>query len=355
MTRAPQGLHPSPLHQEYHRIKFHSAFKSPVFEILVGPSAESFYAHADVLSKSKVLKKEVDGLWKESSERKIYWRDWTVSAVEKFLEWLYTGDYVCPYPVKASRGKSSQQKSASDGKDEDNRRPDDDPDLLVPEAEERRMIKDAKSLIPSPPQYSRQSASDPTSSTKKRKLPEAIPPRSLTRLQDLTWNGCRTLRERLSQAGEYDKWTGHQLWRPDKLDYEATFLTHAELYAMANQYMLDDLKNIAWQRLRSVLVSIGKPTPWSPVVDNVVALIHCVYEHTGDVGEEEEPLRMLVNSFVALHFTSFQGSEVGNLMLSKKEADREFVLDLMNKMAQQMAYMETKEDKKKAQRSKTHA
>lgn len=164
-----------------------------------------------------------------------------------------------------------------------------------------------------------------------------VPP--LTRLEDLTWHGCRTL-EKSSEAEEFDRWTGHQLWRPDELNYENILMTHAKLYVMACFYQLDELKNMSWQRLRAVLVSIGKPSHQTPVIGNLVTLIHYVYQETGDNSLGEEPLRMLVTSFAALHYTKLNGTGVNDLLLSTEAADREFVVDLFEKVAQHMSYLE---------------
>ncbi|KAI4098208.1 MAG: hypothetical protein L6R37_006607 [Teloschistes peruensis] len=71
------------------------------FEIAVRDSGEPLYAHVSVLSQSEVLKKSVEGLWKENGERKLDWQDRSVSAADKFLEWLYTSDYSCLYPAQA--------------------------------------------------------------------------------------------------------------------------------------------------------------------------------------------------------------------------------------------------------------
>ncbi|KAI4147070.1 MAG: hypothetical protein L6R39_003251 [Caloplaca ligustica] len=315
-----------------------SAFKSPVFEILVGPSAVSFFAHADVLSKSKVLEREVDGLWKEKAERRIYWQHWTVSAVEKFLEWLYVGDYPCPYPTEACKGSVGDDKTEHDTAKHC--------ETLEPEIPDNDEPSVEVAVDPpyDPPPASEPDIFDKYFTTQKDNDSEDPPLTPLIRLEALDWKGCRDL-GKLSQAEEYDKWVGHHLWDPKVLDYEATFLTHAELYAMADHYMLDELKSMAWQRLRSVLVSIGKLVPWSPVVRNTVTLIRYVYEHTGSHDEGEEPLRMLVSSFVALYFTSFKGDDVEDLMLSKDEAAREFMVDLMDKVAQRMIYLEMKDNK----------
>ncbi|KAL9031627.1 MAG: hypothetical protein Q9180_006791 [Flavoplaca navasiana] len=140
----------------------------------------------------------------------------------------------------------------------------------------------------------------------------------------------------MSEAEEFDKWTGHQLWSPGQLDYHATFMTHAELYNMACTYQLDGLKNMAWQRLRSVMVTIGQPVTGSAVIGNLVKLIRYTYEVTGDIDHEEEPLRKLVTTFAAAYISQFEGPDVDELMRSRVESDREFVVDLMAKIRVQV-------------------
>ena len=272
----------------------------------------------------------MQGPWKEKTEAKLYWRDWEASAVEKFLEWLYTGDYKCPYPVQACKDESLSEDT---GEEKD--------DKLHPDP---TPIEVGQLEVPEPTPITCDDSSDGEIIMAKHTRNATFSTRPLTGIHDLTWTGCRTL-ERLSQAQEFDKWTGHQLWRPDELDYEETFLTHAKLYVMACFYRLDALKNMAWQRLRSVLVSVGKPNPWTPVIDNLATLIHYVYQETGnpETSEEEEPLRMLTSEFAACNFTNLQGDGVNDLMSSTEEGDRDFVIDLMNKVAQEMRYLEGKE------------
>ncbi|KAL8698027.1 MAG: hypothetical protein Q9201_006794 [Fulgogasparrea decipioides] len=337
---------------------FGGVYKSHIFEILVGPSAESF-AHADVLSRSKVLKKEVEGLWKEKEENRIYWRDWSVDTVEKFLEWLYTSDYTCPYPTKvldletrsASIDAEATSRYAEPAITHETPKtpPVDVPDPMPAEVEfpipeePPDDLGEPRASMPHFFRYSR--LPHGFQSTGKG---EALSMRPLTRLPDLDWSGCRTL-EKLSQAEEYDKWTGHQLWSPAQLDYEATFMSHAELYVMADRYMLDELKNMAWQRLRSVLVTIGTPSSKSPVIRNLMTLIHYVYQETGEPDEGKDPLRELVTTFAALHFTCIQGPEIDELIRSSDMSDAEFIVDLMAKTAQQMSFLESRTSKKDAE------
>ncbi|KAL8894126.1 MAG: hypothetical protein Q9207_008548, partial [Kuettlingeria erythrocarpa] len=342
-------------------------FSSPIFEIVAGSpldNTKTFHAHAFMLSKSPVLKTAVEGIWRESSEKKIAWPHWSVDAAEKFLEWLYGGDYVCAYPRKVAGGAVdtgevaealglSAETSASGKKGKGKKNGgfcgyDSFGDQL---SEPQPQPVDEAVIFPTLDEdwgtFSNFGSSTKKSKSKRQPaIQNPPPPPALTRLQDLTFPGCRPL-AKISQAEEFDKWTGHQLWTPAELDYETTFLTHAELYVMATAYMLEELKNMAWQRLRSVLISIGKPAPGSRVVDNLASLSRYVYAETGGGGGgvvEEEPLRMLVSGFAGLHFTCLKGKGMEELFMSGVEGDREFVVDLMGKVARQMAYLEAKED-----------
>lgn len=247
-------------------------------------------------------------------EGKIVWPDWTVGGAERFLEWLYTEDYKCPYPVEASKKDKIRE-----GKD----------DGVSGGGSTSKGIrrKTYTVLYGSYPVSPKKKRSDLVAETDTQCT--AVPS---THIKDVTWSGSRPLKRNLSEAEEFDQWTGHQLWSSAQLDYQATFMTHAELYNMACTYQLDELKNMAWQRLKSVLVTVGQLVPGSAVVGNLVSLIRYAYEVTGDIGEEEEPLRKLVATFAASNISYFEGPDVDELMRSAAESDREFVVDLMAKI-----------------------
>lgn len=291
----------------------------------------------------------MQGPWRENVELTLYWRDWEASAVEKLLEWLYTGDYKCPYPVEARKTRSvSTEASAESLNHSPPPEPEDaeepfgvEPIGVEPEPAEAIDIALEDPVLDTATRF--KSTPKKSKSTKKGTTSTKSITRPLTRLEDLTWHGCLAL-GKYTEAEGYDQWTGHQLWRPDELDYEDTFMTHAKLYVMACFYQLDGLKNMSWQRLRAVLVSIGKPGPHTPIIGNLATLIHYVYQETGEHGTAEEPLCMLVTSFAALHFTNLKGRRITDLLLSAEEGDRDFVFDLFAKMAQQMSYLEGKDD-----------
>lgn len=275
----------------------------------MGPSKQLFYAHSNALARSEVLKKEVEGPWKENAERKICWPHWKIATVEKFLDWLYTTDYICPYPHPVPTPTSSERPTDNDA------------------TSKRSATQEAILSF----DYHGEDAEWPVEpAAKKAKTSTPVP--TLKPLQDLTWSDDRC-QPKISQAEEYSRWTGHQLWRPDQLDYETTLMTHAELYVMACHYLLDDLAAMSWQRLRAVLMSMGTPSVGSPVIRNLMNLFRYPYEETGiSLDEEEEPLRNLLTTFAALHYPIFKGSGIEKWATSAKESDREFCADLMVKV-----------------------
>ncbi|KAL8708077.1 MAG: hypothetical protein Q9220_007009 [cf. Caloplaca sp. 1 TL-2023] len=314
---------------------FQSIFESPIIEISLGDSSKTFHAHASVLSKSEVLQKSLNGCWKENEESKLDWPNWTVSGVEKLLDWLYTRDYTCPYPTlaresKVSSDEESDTKEGGESNSEDNYTTNTPVMLKMKEGfgRHRASRKSQGNLEVEVPNEGAQEKKD-TSDRQKASL------------EGLTWEGLRPL-EQISQAEEYKKWTGHILWRPEELDYGATLLTHAELYVMACQYLLIDLKSMAWQRLQAVLISIGPLKRNTPVIGNLVALLSYIYQETSNDGKD--PLRMLVTTFASLSFTDFQGPDVDRLMKSTDESDREFVADFMLKVAEKVILLESENE-----------
>ncbi|KAL8938836.1 MAG: hypothetical protein Q9216_003675 [Gyalolechia sp. 2 TL-2023] len=317
-----------------------SYFKSKVFEIVVGPSAESFYAHADALAKSVVLRETVQGPWRENLESKLEWPDWEATIVSKFLERLYTNDYKCPGPVKVCETMPTLLSSAEAKGKSSAESPVPEDDHVIQAAVDEPPPVPAAYPLDDGYKFMPMFGMPRPESPDKEGTSARSTIRPLTRIEDLTWHGCRNLK-RSSAAAEFDWWMGHQPRQSDKLDYEITLMTHAKLYVMACFYQLDALQDMSWERLKAVLVSVGKPGPRTPIIGNLVALIHDVYQETGQNNQAEEPLRMLVTSFAAIHCTNFIGTAVHDLLLLTEETDREFVVDLFEKLAQQMKYLAT--------------
>lgn len=281
----------------------------------------------------------MEGSWREKTEKKIVWPHWSATAVENFVEWIYTEDYKGPYPTPIRDTEELPAKNSENSGETD-----------------ARTIKDAVPVASSP---ALSDGFDLTSQEKPRKRPVSFLSATsqeqiaeakkrhvlpFTRVQGLVGPTGNRKVKKLSKAEEYDMWTGHMLWRSDELDYENTLMTHAELHVMACQYMLDDLKELTWQRLRSVLISVGTPVHQSLFIRNLVKVLRYVYKETAtdSLEADQEPLLKLLSTFTAQHFTQIKGPEIDELFGSATELDREIVVDVTAKITQIMDHLEAR-------------
>ncbi|KAL9615062.1 MAG: hypothetical protein Q9167_000485 [Letrouitia subvulpina] len=288
-----------------------SPFGTVIFEILAGFSRKSFFAHAAVLAKSERIQKQIEGNWKDTLQHKLVWDNWSEDIVNIFLEWLYTGDYKCPFPVGISPSSQSSEESHAE-----------DQDISTDQEVNQELY--AEETLPEPPL---EPSLEPFDPVEEAKCAEPKPPdRPLTPLSDLTWSGDRSI-QTTSQAEEFKLWSGFSIWKPTMLDYEDTLMTHAKLYVMADYFLLSELQNLTLHRLRSSLLTLEPLIPESQQMSNVVHLIDYVYEHTVEPIIGENPMRRLVSQYAALQFTNFKGDGIRQLLA--KGGD--FVPDLMEK------------------------
>ncbi|KAL8834512.1 MAG: hypothetical protein Q9176_007455 [Flavoplaca citrina] len=311
-----------------------SRFGSRVFQIEVGSSGKTLYAHADVLGKSDVLRMIVSGGGKEMDEGKIVWPDWTVGGAERFLEWLYTEDYGFPYPRPLSE--------AEHGSDVNGDSFDVNDELVAGDPNDELLKINRNEKVHCSPVASDFDTEDEAPARKEVGKEGRTTKEPFDRLQDLTWPGCYTPEEKASEGKKFDNWVGRLLWSPDQLDYEVTFIAHAELYVMACRYMLTELKNLSWQRLRSLLVEINNPCAKSSFMGNLVDLIRYAYKETSNESGCTEPLRQLVTTYAAIHCGQFRGPIVDDLMMSTELSDREFVSGFTLKTMQKIHRLERK-------------
>ncbi|KAL8952131.1 MAG: hypothetical protein Q9222_001943 [Ikaeria aurantiellina] len=299
-------------------------FRSQIFKVLAGPTQEPFYVHAGVLARSEPLRQMTTGSWKEKEEKTIIWSKWSIEVVEKFIEWLYRDDYSCPYPRPAA---SMEGTAITATKEKQTAKP----HLVDRGAEER----DYKAIAePKASEFGIQAS-------KKRKTGSS----SFLSLKEIVRSNS-LVSPTTSQPEAFELWMGHMLYIPEDLDYFATLSTHVQLYLMGHQYLLDSLKLMALQRFGAVLMSIWILSNEAPIIGNMISLIREVYLGTGPGdNEEEEPLRNLVTTFVASHFSNFKNSGIERLTASREECDREFTTDLVRKLMLRMATLEKGEGK----------
>lgn len=270
------------------------------------------------------------------------WKQWSADTVEKFLGWLYTNDYTIPLPTDSRQRVKDDAPSRRPGSSDDNKAVNDEFPYSLQE-EEWRMPDDPAFELAPVVEVS-QKMGKKTKSKKKGSFSQTPPteaePGPLVLLKDLSWRGShavdKTMKTQLFEKQVEVRLRGYS----QHLDYGVTLMTHATLYVVACEKNLIELKNMAWQRLRSLLIAIGGPVAGKPIVGNLVALSQYAYQETGVSELPQDPLRDLLTSYVAIHFTKFQGPEVDGLFSSQATDDRDFVVEVMIKVRHRMLHFE---------------
>lgn len=309
-----------------------SAFATPIFEIYAGLGRKRFLAHAGVLSKSEILKTLVEGNWKDSIQQKIIWEDWDEDTVARFLQWIYTGDYERPYPTPLRTVEENGKREGS-------------PELpqstsilptgglgeLRTDDENLRAVEDLRYTRPRDQNSTTSrlhSVRNPVTSQ------HHSPPKPISSLPHIPSQlADKLFAEKLAQAQDFGKWPGHQFWSSTELDYEAILLAHAKMYAMANCFMLSELKHLAHRRLYEILRFIAKPKIETSVIEDIIGLIEWVYDHTDTLISKEEPLRALVVNFATANYPALDGPDFQALM----SRGGDFVLDLVAELRKQLS------------------
>ena len=74
-----------------------------------------------LLCQSLKMRALVQGPWRETQEQEIEWTQWSEETVGRYLGWLYTEDYSCPFPTPVEKhGKDDTEPVESEnlGQDE---------------------------------------------------------------------------------------------------------------------------------------------------------------------------------------------------------------------------------------------
>lgn len=259
-----------------------------------------------MLEQSKTLRVLIRGEWKDSLERKIVLEAWDPETVGRLLEWLWTGDYESPIPTETAK----------------------------PDANSSEIDVPKTSVPPSPDEKEPQS-------TRKKSAKGSQQP--LTPLETLAFSKAYPERAP-SHAEALTQWAAYFKQSSCVLNFEATLLAHAKLYALADYMLLPALQAHVFQRLRAVLIFIVRPTyphavfmernslpiANTQVIDNIIALIQYVYANTTQLESEEEPLRELISTFLALHYDQFV--DKGGQVLRFMEQGEDFQGDVHDKV-----------------------
>ncbi|KAL8847380.1 MAG: hypothetical protein Q9221_007567 [Calogaya cf. arnoldii] len=311
-------------------------FNSDIFKIVTRSSTKPFYVHADVLARSDPLRKLVEGPWKESVEHTIDWTEWEPATVERFIQWLYTDDYISPYPTLVHPPIKSEDSE-------------DKPVEIAENASTHHVARirtnDAETRASAPEGPPR----------KKRKLVPLFKQRTRAEVEaEVEMISKRSQAEEFDQRCENQE--SHENW-----DYSAYLGAHAELYIMACRYLLQELSALAFYRLRSALENLdepgnrlrsggrdlGKPLRRSPVPKNIMGLILDVCDKLGNPIGNEEPVKDLLTDFVALNFKAFQASGIEDWATSDNGVAREFISGLMPKLMLKVKGLEDDEARRR--------
>ena len=251
-----------------------AAFSSTVFQINAEKGTSTFYVHGDILSRnSQPFKSIVDGNWEESVKREINLEEWDADTVSRMIEYLYTKDYTWQ--------KNGNFKPVP---------------VIVPE--ESPSVEHS---------------------------PDAVRP--LTPISGLT--EYRGKRRRLCQCND-------QLGHVDKM-FGGSFLVHAKVYALANYRAIEELSELALDRLLRSL-SAFQSTEYNPQqIGYIVELVSYVYENTCWRLGKPEPIRQAVTRFIALELTKLNSTgEISVLMSTYGD----FACDLLSDLTRRIKLAE---------------
>ena len=271
-----------------------------MFDVIAGPGRVKFLAHAGILKQSEKLAAEIEGKWKESSDREILLEEWDEETVAYFVEWLYSNDYESPFPVKLPSSTPAKVK--------------------------------ASKIFPG---KAKKKGQDNHTSSKMADTTTGDTHRPLTPLSEIHFSYPSN-----RPIGYDQRFTEHVAKlteAKDAFDYQHLLLIHAKVYALANYMLLPKLQSEALERLKSILHFIGSlsqlSNPQVSVIPNLVNLVTYVYANTNKLMSEEEPLRKLVSTYIASNFVCFDGEGVQELI----ERGGDFVLDVWQKARRDVA------------------
>lgn len=272
-----------------------SLFSSPIFRIYAESSKKEFTAHAKTLAKSPILRKIVEGDWKDSSERTVNLEEWDQYTIHRLLDWLYTGDYSLPATIP--QPCLNQNSKVETGEDTTQNQ-----DIPVLDNGEK-----------TPRDLAVTDLGAETNATE--------------RSSDMVT--CRPLSPKLVDLPNVEDARHHAI------EIGCTLLLHAKIYALAQYLQLTDLKNLAISNIEDITTSAHDLEAKPLFLKNIVDLVRYIYTKTDSLNNSKEPLRHLVSTFTATWLHAFEGSHVEALVAEGGD----FAVDLMVEVQQRFRDM----------------
>ncbi|KAK0949908.1 hypothetical protein LTR91_026071 [Friedmanniomyces endolithicus] len=307
---------------------YHQFLQSPPFRFLIGKDREEFFLHPHlVASHSRPLGALVNGSMHEAKERCALLDDTTPATFVRFGQYIYTGDYLAAEQVVILD-------SASIERDQDNRNdePHEDPQITrlsdptprqpTPSTDEVAYQPAAivDSLEEHPWDAFTRTSSEPKKEKKRGKLIEfntgeaavAETAESSTQRCDVAVHSLPLKKHELAwqsfvntRYGSEDRihtTTGRANTESCE-EYTDVFLSHAQLYAFADRYDVEGLRELALYKLHQTLVNF---TLFNERIRDVSELLCYSYDTTPERPGSLGRLRDLVIRYVACHIERFQ-------------------------------------------------
>jgi hypothetical protein len=248
----------------------------PVITIIAGAEGELMTIHADLLLScdSRSLRVLVSGDWKESRERVIDWSKEDAATIERFLTFLYMGDYSVPDPEPVQKDTVSNTPITVKG---EVNQPDEN--IATGAAPSADIIFEFAADAPADaPPYSlpeHVGGEWPPEETPlvQNAIIESLESRPLTPVSRCIDIGLPA-ESIQTAAGRLEKC----LFGSKNHLYGATFLAHARVYTFAQYHLVTRLENFALQRLMQALMYLDCTQPHA--VSEILPLIEYAYENT---------------------------------------------------------------------------
>ncbi|CUS09163.1 unnamed protein product [Tuber aestivum] len=290
---------------------------SDVFDVVAGLDNKRFRIHGELLAiHSETLWWLVSNKLCDGQKRQLVIEEHDGATVGRFAEFLYTGDYQSPSPVKIS---GTPRKGATN----DSLTP--PPEIVVPtdgaaqkcETEPESLAEMNANPTSSAPENCEtgntpplditpecdeleSSASDPVPLPPATFLPEPLQTTLAPK------DALETASQQKPPETQSDK---EDHFDSAEFDFRDVFLAHGKTYVLAHSFDVKPLERLAVMRLQDVFGKIVPVTPETPVVSNFAELVHYAYKNsTGG------SLREALLKFFSPNLKTLRGAELQKLV-----------------------------------------
>ncbi|RPA97001.1 hypothetical protein L873DRAFT_1791284 [Choiromyces venosus 120613-1] len=253
--------------------KLSSFLRSDVLNVVAGLDQKQFRVHGELLASysSSLWWRANNQLGCDGHDREIVIDGHDGATVGRFAEFLYTGDYEAPGPVRLpdTSGKDVKGDCASSP-----------PKTTSAEDITTSQCEAAPPFVPEidvNPTHPEQEEMLPDYDEPERTTPEppatnpCDPPQSTMAPEDIP--------EAASQQGMPEpEMEDH--FDPAQFDFKDVFLAHVKVCTLAHNFELDPLEALAIMRLEEVFSKIALVAPGTRVVSNFAELVEYAYKHS---------------------------------------------------------------------------